>query len=231
MEMSSFWRSPSLPRHASRSRRRTSESAALAAPSLASSWRWTSASALKRWRSPSTWVSLAHCVSLCDLRCFRSSSKSERSRRSSSCLVCSILARSSADAIFTRSSFTSPSAARCTLRASWRLSWTLETLAWYSASFFCCAELSRCDTCCSTDCRRLSRSCKDCFRILSSSLLMAFVISSRISSIFSNCSSRIWSRVFSADSFVSSLLLRSCISCWSLSRASCSSSRESLTFS
>mmetsp|Transcript_81357 Transcript_81357/g.209434 ORF Transcript_81357/g.209434 Transcript_81357/m.209434 type:complete len:229 (-) Transcript_81357:209-895(-) len=68
-------------------------------------------------------------------------------------------------------------------------------------------------------------------RIFSSSLLMACVISSRIWSIFLNCSSRISSRVFSADSFVMSLLLSSSISWWSLSLTSCSSSRESLTFS
>mmetsp|Transcript_61674 Transcript_61674/g.175179 ORF Transcript_61674/g.175179 Transcript_61674/m.175179 type:complete len:307 (-) Transcript_61674:270-1190(-) len=70
-----------------------------------------------------------------------------------------------------------------------------------------------------------------CFRILSSSLLMVEVISSLISSIFRNWSSRMSSNVFSADSLVSNLVFRSSISFCSFLLSSCSTACSSLTFS
>mmetsp|Transcript_72910 Transcript_72910/g.165348 ORF Transcript_72910/g.165348 Transcript_72910/m.165348 type:complete len:225 (-) Transcript_72910:663-1337(-) len=60
---------------------------------------------------------------------------------------------------------------------------------------------------------------------------MVEVISSRISSIFLNWSSRISSRVASADSLVSSLVFRSSISCCNFLRSSCSVACSSLTLS
>mmetsp|Transcript_82151 Transcript_82151/g.227868 ORF Transcript_82151/g.227868 Transcript_82151/m.227868 type:complete len:506 (+) Transcript_82151:471-1988(+) len=208
-----------------------SASSAREAFSRASSARCTSVSALKRCSSPSKTVSFCHCCSLCCLRVRRSSSKSARSRLSSSCRFCNIFARSSAEARRTRRSEASSSAARCALEASCSSTCSLLTRASCSSACRWWWELSRCETCCSTDFRRLSRSWSDCRRILSSSLLMQEVISSFISSIFRNWSSRISSSVCSADSLVRSLLFRSSISCCSFFLSSCSTACSSLTFS
>mmetsp|Transcript_63680 Transcript_63680/g.205172 ORF Transcript_63680/g.205172 Transcript_63680/m.205172 type:complete len:564 (+) Transcript_63680:185-1876(+) len=223
--------SASRTRQVSRSLRIVSASSVFRAPRRASSWRCTSDSALNFWSSPSTLVSFCHCCSLCIRRFRRSSSKSARSFLSSSCLSCSIFARSSAEARRTFRSEASSSAARCAFTDSWISTWSLAMRVSCSSAARWWFVLSRCETCFSTDFRRLSRSMRDWRRILSSSLLMVLVISSFISSILRNWSSRISSKDFSADSFVSSLVLSSSISCCSFLRSSCSSACSSFTLS
>mmetsp|Transcript_73948 Transcript_73948/g.228502 ORF Transcript_73948/g.228502 Transcript_73948/m.228502 type:complete len:295 (-) Transcript_73948:1298-2182(-) len=178
--------SASRPRQVSRSLRRASASSARAAVRRASSARWTSASALLLCSSPSTAESFCHCNSLCCRRLLRSSSKPLRSFFSSSCLSCSIFARSSAEARRTRRSEASSSAARCAYTACWTSACSLSTRASCSSAWRWWWELSRWETCCSTDFLKLSRSIIDCLRILSSSLVMVVAISSFISSIFWN---------------------------------------------
>mmetsp|Transcript_98747 Transcript_98747/g.235336 ORF Transcript_98747/g.235336 Transcript_98747/m.235336 type:complete len:266 (-) Transcript_98747:1581-2378(-) len=155
-DATSACKSRSLHLQDSRSLRMPSFSSDLAAFSRSISFFWTSASDLNFESSASTAASRCHCCSPCCLSCFLSSSNSARSLRNSSCLVDSMLARSSAVANFTFKDEASSSAAFRACCASCRVACSLTTAAsCASASFF-----TRSDSCCdfSTLARKLSSS-------------------------------------------------------------------------